>query len=130
MLTFETFENGVTLKTGYDTLHVSPNEEHGFRPFELMVASIIGCSTNVFKKILVKMRIDVKDMKITTNLERDEANANRIKSIHIHYVIKGGSSLSQEKVKKALSIARKNCGMIQTIEGSVNVIETFDIILD
>ncbi|MFA8439912.1 OsmC family protein [Pueribacillus sp. YX66] len=114
------------LQTEYGELPISSNETNGFRPYQLMIASVVGCSTNLFKNILAKMRLDIHDMNISVHIERDQANANRIASIHLHFVLKS-NDLPKEKVEKALAVARKNCGMIRTIENSVHVKETFEI---
>lgn len=116
------------MQTEFGELPISPNEEHGFRPYQLMIASIVGCSANLLKNILIKMRMDVQNISITTHIERDEAKANRIKTIHLHFIVEG-TNLSKEKVKKALAVARKNCGMIRTVETNVHVTETFEIVV-
>lgn len=120
-------ESGFSLKTGYGDLPISPNDEDGYRPYQLLVASIVGCSANIFKDILIKMRMDLQNMEISTQVERNEEKANRIEAISIHFVLTG-SNLHDDKVKRALALSRKNCGMIQTIENSVHVTETFEIV--
>lgn len=120
-------ESGFSLKTGYGDLPISPNDEDGYRPYQLLVASIVGCSANIFKDILIKMRMDLQNMEISTQVERNKEQANRIESITIHFVLTG-SNLRHDKVKRALALSRKNCGMIQTIESSVHVTETFEIV--
>ncbi|MDY0395789.1 hypothetical protein RWE15_16945 [Virgibacillus halophilus] len=44
--------NGDAMETtvGFGDLVISANDELGYRPFQLMVASIVGCSGSVFKK--------------------------------------------------------------------------------
>lgn len=45
-------ENGVRTSFDYGQLNISGDEAFGFRPYQLMVASIAGCSIGVFRKIL------------------------------------------------------------------------------
>lgn len=82
-------EEGVRTSLGYGELDISGNEDHGYRPYQLMVASIAGCSASVFRKILTKQRVDVADLKITAEVVRNPEEANRIDKIHLHYVVKG-----------------------------------------
>ncbi len=120
-------ENGFSMKTGYGALRISSNDEDGYRPYQLLVASIVGCSANIFKDILIKMRMELQNIEVTTQVERNEEKANRIESMKIHFVLKG-NNLRHDKIKRALALSRKNCGMIQTIESSVHVTETFEIV--
>ncbi|MHA6252732.1 OsmC family protein [Oceanobacillus sp. CAU 1775] len=124
---FKMKENGFSMLTEYGELSISPDEEHGFRPFQLMVASIVGCSSTVLRKVLTKMRLDFKDIEVSACMERNEAKANRIEKLHLHFVIKG-ENLPQGKIEKAGAIARKNCGMIQSVQSSIHVTESFEII--
>lgn len=112
------------MQTTDKNLPISQNEAIGFRPYQLMVASIAGCSATVFKKILLKMRMDIENITINTHVERDESQ--RIESIHLHFILKG-NDLPIEKVKKALNFAHKNCGMIQTVHQCIDVTETVEI---
>ena len=41
----------------YGTLTISGNSELGFRPFQLLVSSIAGCSGSVFRKFSKKRKL-------------------------------------------------------------------------
>ncbi|MFC4388864.1 OsmC family protein [Gracilibacillus marinus] len=120
-------EGGVRTKLAYGELDISGNEDYGYRPFQLMVASIVGCSASVFRKILEKKRIKIDDLKIEVEVNRNPDQANRIESLHLNYIVKG-YQLNNERLEKSLEIARKNCSMIRTIEDSVKITESLDII--
>ncbi len=111
----------------YGELDVSGNEEYGFRPFQLMVASIAGCSASVYRKILDKQKIDYEDLIINAEVERNEMEANRIESIHLEFVVKG-RYLDEGKLYKNLEVARKNCSMIRSVENSINIKESLECI--
>ena len=49
-------ENGFTTDLPFGELSVSTNEEHGFRPYQLLVASLAVCSAGVMRKILEKQQ--------------------------------------------------------------------------
>lgn len=120
-------ENGMRTELNYGELDISGNEEDGFRPFTLMVASIVGCSSSVFRKILVKQRIQMEDLLVTADVERNPKEANRIEKISLHYTVKG-HHLDPEKLYKNLAISRKNCSMIRSVEDSIQIDETIETI--
>jgi putative redox protein len=117
---FEMKEVGFKANLEFGELNVAGNEEHGFRPYQLMTASIAVCSGGVLRTILSKKKIEIEDMKIQAEVERNPEEANKIEKIKIHYVIKGDNLDSH--------LARKNCPMVQSVEGSIEVEETFELI--
>ncbi|MFC4401518.1 OsmC family protein [Gracilibacillus xinjiangensis] len=120
-------DGGIRTHFPYGELDISGNENYGYRPFQLMVASVAGCSGSVFRKILEKKRIKIDDFKISAEVKRKPDEANRIESIDLHYVVKG-VHLDREKLEKSLEIARNNCSMIRTIEKSVKINESLEVI--
>jgi uncharacterized OsmC-like protein len=120
-------EVGFYTDLGFGRLEVSGNEEHGFRPYQLLVSSLAVCSGGVLRTILEKMRMQVDDIRIKADVERNEKEANRLEKVHIHFFI-SGTDLNEDKLHKALELARKNCSMVRSVEGSIEVIETFEIV--
>ncbi|UHA60577.1 OsmC family protein [Metabacillus litoralis] len=120
-------EVGFTTTTEYGELHVAGDEAYGYRPYQLMVASIAVCSGGVLRKILAKKRIEIEDLTISTDVERNEAEANKIEKIHIHYRIKG-QNLNENKIHQSILLASKNCPMAQSVKGSIEIEETFELI--
>ncbi|SFE54771.1 Uncharacterized OsmC-related protein [Bacillus sp. OV194] len=123
---FKMKENGFQTQFEYGTLDISGNEEYGFRPYQLMVSSVAVCSGGVLRKVLDKMRIDVQDITIRTQVVRNRNEANRIESIHMHFIIKG-QELSSEKIEKALRVTEKNCSMVQSVKGSIDITDSFEL---
>jgi len=126
MLELKMKEHRFSMETEFSELSISPDSTYGFRPFQLMVASIAGCSSAALEVVMSKMRIQFTDMTISVKIERNEAKANRIEKIHLHFLITG-ENLQQEKIEKAAKIARKNCGMVQSVEDSIQVTESYEI---
>jgi len=123
-------KNGITLlNTKYGVLTVSSDPLQGYKPIELLVSSIVGCSGGILSRILEKKRIDVKSIRIKTNIERNELEANKVTKIDLHYIIEGKNIL-EEQIRKSLEITFKNCGMIQTLKGSVQINESYEICND
>jgi uncharacterized OsmC-like protein len=124
---FEMKEVGFKTNVEFGELHVSGNEEYGFRPYQLMVASIAVCSGGLLRTILTKKKISIEDMTIDTEVVRNPDKANRIEKITLHYSIKG-ENLKRDKIEKAIHIASKNCPMAQSVAGSIELEETFELV--
>ncbi|MYL61535.1 OsmC family protein [Virgibacillus halodenitrificans] len=120
-------ENGLRTELEYGVLDISGNEEYGFRPYQLMVASIAGCSGSVFRKILEKQRTEIDDMQITAEVERNPEEANRIEKITLNFKVQG-KNLDPAKLQKNLEISRKNCSMVRSVEGSIQIKENIETI--
>ncbi|TGB03933.1 OsmC family protein [Halobacillus salinus] len=120
-------ESGVRTSFEYGQLDISGDETFGYRPYQLMVASIAGCSIGVFRKILDKQRTEYEDIKVTADITRNSDEANRIESIKLHFVIKG-YHLNQDKLLKNLQVSSKNCSMVQSVKDSIEVEETLECI--
>lgn len=123
---FSMNEQGFQTDLEFGELKVSSQEEYGFRPYQLMVSSIAVCSGSWLRRILTKMRIPFDDITISTTVDRNPEIANRIESIDLLYTI-SGKDISAKKVEKALAITRKNCAMIQSIEDSIKITESFEL---
>lgn len=74
-------EHGFTLTTSFDTLHVSGNEDYGFRPYQLLVSSIAVCSGGVFRKILKKKRISYDDIVLSADVIRNADGVNEVTDV-------------------------------------------------
>lgn len=120
-------EVGFYTELPFGKLEVAGQDEYGFRPYQLLVSSVAVCSGGVLRQILEKMRLKVSDIHINADFERNEAIANRIEKIHIHFKITG-KDLKKEKLEKAMVLTKKNCSMVQSVIGSIDVKETFEII--
>lgn len=108
-------------------LKISGDETKGFRPFQLMVASIASCSGSVFHNILVKQRTDFDALAINAEVERNAEEANRIEKITLNFEIKG-KDLNEKKLKRNLEISRKHCSMVQSVQNSIEVEEKITVV--
>ncbi|MCM3720337.1 OsmC family protein [Fictibacillus phosphorivorans] len=123
---FKMKERGYETTFEYGTLDISGDAEFGFRPFQLLVSSVAVCSGGVLRKVLERMRLSYENIDVKAKVTRDEKEANKITDIHLHFIIIG-NNLSEEKVKKALAVTRKNCSMVQSVIESINITESFEI---
>ncbi|ESU32275.1 osmotically inducible protein C [Bacillus sp. 17376] len=118
---------GFFTEVGFGRLDVAGDEQYGFRPYQLLVSSVAVCSGGVLRKVLEKMRMDIKDIHIQADAERVEEEANRVSKITVHFRI-AGNNLDEKKIEKAMVLTRKNCSMVQSVIGSIEVEETFEIV--
>lgn len=118
--------DGLVTELDYGTLRISGDEQLGFRPFQLMVSSIVGCSSLVFRNILEKQRIEYRELRIKADVERNEEAYNRIEKITLHFYI-SGDNLDQQKLAKSLEVASKNCAMVRSVAESIEVVEKISV---
>ncbi|CAM3886654.1 OsmC family protein [Mesobacillus thioparans] len=118
---------GFYTETGFGRLDIAGDEEYGFRPYQLLVSSVAVCSGGVLRKVLEKMRMEIQDIHIQADAEREDEEANRVSKITVHFRI-AGSDLDEKKIEKAMVLTRKNCSMVQSVVGSIEVEETFEIV--
>ncbi len=123
---FSMKEGGFFTEVEYGRLDISGDETYGFRPYQLLVSSIAVCSGGVLRKILEKMRIEVQDISISADITRNEEEANKVEKIDLLFTITG-KGLQENKIEKAMELTRKNCSMVQSVIGSIEVNETFEI---
>lgn len=119
-------EKGFETEVEYGKLQICGDEKYGFRPYQLLVSAIAVCSGGVLRKVLEKKRIDFTDITVTTDIERNVEKANSVSKIHMHFIITG-SNVSEEVIEKCLKVTRKNCSMVQSVEGSIDITESFEL---
>lgn len=124
---FKMTENGFSGDLPFGTLNVSTNEEFGFRPYQLMVASLAICSAGVLRKVLEKKRTPAEDIQVEVKeIVRIDEEAGRIAKVHLHFIIKG--NINESKMDLNLELTRKNCSMVRSVEDSMEVVETYELI--
>jgi putative redox protein len=102
-------------------------ENKGFRPMQLLLAAIGGCSTIDIVSILRKQREPLEDIQITVNGEREpNVEPSLFRDIHVHFALKG--NLSEDKVRKAVDLSmQKYCSVAKTLEKTAKVTYDFSI---
>ncbi|MBT2643263.1 OsmC family protein [Bacillus sp. ISL-41] len=105
----------------YGFLPISPNTEMGYRPMELFVSSLTGCSTSVLANILAKKRIDYKRIDVEVTAVRNAKEANRIEQLTFNVAVQTDTEDKAKQADKIAGLVLKNCGMIQSVIGSINI---------
>ncbi|WHX39962.1 OsmC family protein [Mesobacillus sp. AQ2] len=105
----------------YGFLPISPNAELGYRPMELFVSSLTGCSTAVLANILDKKRIDYKRIDVNVSAVRNPEEANRIERLTFDVAVQTDTLDKAKQAEKIAALVLKNCGMIQSVIGSIDI---------
>ncbi|ARF17410.1 OsmC family protein [Sporosarcina ureae] len=126
-MNFHMTEHGFDTETEFGTLHISSNEEKGFRPYQLMVASIAACGGGVMRKVLDKMRVPAEDIAIEVKeVVRSQDDASRLMKIHLHFTVIG-SDVTDEKMPRVMELTEKNCSMLQSVIGCIDIVKTYEM---
>ncbi|MGB3262153.1 OsmC family protein [Paenisporosarcina sp.] len=121
-------EHGLETELEFGKLTISGDETKGFRPYQLLVSSLVGCSGGVLRKVCEKMRMPIEDMEIEVlEVLRNPDEASRLEKVHIHFKLRG-IQLEEAKVEKAMNLTKKNCSMVRSVDQSIEVVETFELI--
>ena len=121
-------ETGFETNLEFGKLTISGDETKGFRPYQLLVSSLVGCSGGVLRKVCEKMRMPVEEMEIdVVEVVRNPEEASRLEKVHIHFILKG-SNLDATKMERAMALTKKNCSMVRSVDQSMEVIETFELL--
>lgn len=117
-----TIKNGqITGDLAYGSLPVSTDDKMGYRPYELFVSSLIGCSGTILNNILKKKRYPFEKIEMTGTSVRNPDQANRIEQLSFQATIYSQQNLDEQQAEKIAHLVVKNCGMIQS------VIQTIDL---
>lgn len=117
-------ETGFTTKTEFRELHISSTSENGFRPFQMLLSSIAGCSGEVMRIILHRKCISFSSININTKMESNVRG--RITDIHLHFVVTG-KHLDKKEMKKILKLVRRSCQMIQSVQSGIEITESITL---
>ena len=81
----------------------------GFRPMELVLLGVGGCTSFDVMSILKKSRQDVTDCQVLIDATRADDVPSVFTRIHFNFVLKG-NNLRQSQVKRAIALsAEKYC---------------------
>lgn len=120
-------ENQIEAQLGHGKMVISSDSDIGFRPVELLVSSVAGCSGSVFYSILKKQRLDFTEVTIDVEVERNKNEANRVVEMVLTFTVKG-KQLNEKKLQRNLEITRRYCSMVRSVEESIDVVEKLTIV--
>lgn len=120
-----TNETGNTLETDGSPKVGGSNQ--AFRPMQMVLAAIGGCSSIDVISILKKQRQPLDDIKISVSGEREEGVVPALfTDIHVHYKLYG--DLNQAKAEKAIQLSMdKYCSVSKMIEKVATITWSYEI---
>lgn len=100
----------------------------GFRPMQLMLAGIGGCSGIDIINILKKQKQPLEDIQITVHGEREKDKIPSLfEKIHIRYTLRG--KLDEHKVKRAIDLSlQQYCSVAKILEKTADISYSYKII--
>ncbi len=103
--------------------------EQGWRPMELLLVSLAGCSAIDIISVLKKQRQTISDFKIDIDGEKVDGIPSPYKSIDIHFTITG--SVKDVKMKKAIDLTKgKYCSVYFSLHPDIEVTYTYTLVED
>jgi len=120
-----TNETGNTLLTDGSPAIGGGNQ--AFRPMQMLLAAIGGCSSIDIISLLRKQRQELEDIQIKVTAERVEGEVPALfKSIHIHYILIG--DVSEKKAERAVNLSmEKYCSVSMIIKESAEIRWSFEV---
>ncbi|MBL7862635.1 MAG: OsmC family protein [Cyclobacteriaceae bacterium] len=102
--------------------------DSGFRPMQLLLAAMGGCSAIDLISILRKQREPLRDLKITVTGERQQGMVPALYTeVHAHFRLYG--NINKEKAGRAVQLSvEKYCSVAKTLEKTATVTHSFEII--
>lgn len=100
----------------------------GFRPMEMLLLGLGGCTAFDVVMILNKARQNIHDCEIHIEAERAESIPKVFTRIHIHFVI-SGRGLDAARVEKAVNLsAEKYCSASEMLGKTAEMTHDFEVV--
>ena len=103
-------------------------DDDGFRPLELMLVSLAGCTGMDVISILRKMQQKVTGLKVEVNGEQANEHPKKFLSIHIEYTIIG-YDLAEDRVARAIELSEtKYCPAMASLRPGAPITSSYTIL--
>ena len=100
----------------------------GYRPVELPLMGLAGCTGMDTVEILEKMREEVTGLTVTVKSKKKEGVPSGYDGIHIEYEVRG-KSLSKEKVERAVRLSEeKYCTVGRALSKTTSITHSITIV--
>ena len=111
-----TATSGFSLPLGSNPLPGDEND--GFRPMELFLVGLAGCTGMDVISILQKKQQDVKTFEVLVHAERAEVHPKVFTEITVEYVV-SGNNINEEAVQRAVELSTNKYCPAQSMLGRV-----------
>ena len=100
----------------------------GFKPSELLLAALGGCTAVDVIGILRKQRQRVSGLRVTVRGEQREEYPRPFERIAVHYEVRG-QDVAEAAVARAISLSEeKYCSVAATLRGVATITSSFTIV--
>ncbi len=121
-----TAETGFTVNMGGSP--TAGGDDDGFRPMELILVGLVGCTGMDVVSILQKMRQDVTQFSVTAEAEKAETHPRVYTHIKLIYNIHG-RGIDPKSVEKAIQLsAERYCPVQAMLSASVAIETAYEIV--
>lgn len=99
----------------------------GFRPMQMVLAGLGGCSTIDILNILKKKRQEVRHIEVNVSATRHEDQVPSLfKTVHLEYTVYG--AVEENGVEKAVELSlEKYCSVAKILEKSAEITYSFTV---
>jgi len=101
--------------------------EQGWRPMELLLVSLAGCSSIDIISVLKKQRQDVKDLKIDVSGTKRDGIPSPYETINVHFTVTG--DVKDSKMQKAIELTKgKYCSVYFSLHPDIDVSYSYTLL--
>jgi putative redox protein len=101
--------------------------ENGYKPTELVLFGLAGCTGVDIANILKKMRQEVTGIEIEVKGYQPEEHPKPFNKIEVKYIFTG-RNLDKTKIEQAINLSEeKYCSVSQTLKGVARIISSYEI---
>ena len=111
-----------------DGAKAAGGDEAGFKPTELLLYAVAGCTGIDVVRILEKQRQNLESLEIEVTAHQNDEYPKPFHTVEVKYIAKG-KDLDEKKLAKAIELSEaKYCVISQTIQSPGEVKTSFEII--
>jgi putative redox protein len=110
-----------------DGARAAGGRESGYKPTELVMYGLAGCTGVDVVSILTKMRQNISGVEIEVKGYQPDDYPKLFNRIEIKYIFTG-KNLDRDKIEQAIKLSEeKYCSVSLTLRGIANITSTFEI---
>lgn len=114
--------------TQHSVVLSTPDEGIGVKPSDLLLIAVAACCAVDVVEILVKKRMPLTHMEISTSGEQDPNPPWTFRKIHMHFQV-AGKNLTEKAVAQAIELSEeKYCSVAATVRATAQVTTDFEIL--
>ncbi len=131
-----TWDHGLTFAGTADTGFTVPmggsaavgGDDDGFRPMELILSGLAGCTAMDVISILSKKRQQVTNFRVTADAQQADGHPHVFTKIHLHYIVEG-YDIDPQAVERAMELSEtRYCPAQAMLSPVVPMTLTYEIV--